>query len=492
MEFRLKKTAVTLLAATVCAGAYAQTLLSLNDAILIAQKESYAAKSASLTYMSNYWSYRQYKANRLPSLNLSGTLFNYNRSIVEVRNSETGRVSYVDNNSIYNNASVYISQNLPWADGKLELHSTLSRLDQFDYDSKTYNSMPMLLSYSQPLRRYSSMMWDKKIKPLQFEQAKRSYLETMQAITINVTTLYFNALSAQSDVEQSRAKHKDLATLYAKTEKRLALGLVTKDELLQLELALLNAKMAISYNELALENHLFNLFSYLRITDYKGVQLVQPGSLPDIVMNVDDVISKAYSNSSHPVQQRIALLNAEQNLAATKATNGLQVTLQAQVGLTQTAGNLDAVYRNLKDNEVVYLTFSLPIYDWGLGRGRTRMAKAQLELARTQAGQSDLEFVQDIRTKVIGFNSQAEQCRISKRALEIAEETYLMAYKRYENGAMTVTDFNTANNELESARSQYLSQLYTYWYNYYSIQRLTLFDYIRNTELNCDFDKMIN
>jgi outer membrane protein TolC len=89
------------------------------------------------------------------------------------------------------------------------------------------------------------------------------------------------------------------------------------------------------------------------------------------------------------------------------------------------------------------------------------------------------------------FNNQAEQCKISRRALEIAEETYLMAYKRYENGAMTVTDFNVANNELESAQAQYLSQLNTFWSYYYTIQRLTLYDYIRNEKLDCDFDKLV-
>lgn len=470
---------------------HAQKLLSLDDAIAIAKQESYAAKSAKLSFMSNYWSYRQYKATWLPSLNLSGTLMNYDRSIVEARDYETGRVSYVDNNSLYNYARVSINQNLPWADGTLSLRSDLSRFDQFDYDQVTYNSTPLLLYYNQPLRRYSSMRWNKRTQPLQFERAKRNYLETMQSITLNVTAYYFNALAAQSNLKQSLAKHKDLSTLYAKTSKKLELGLVTKGELLQLELSMLNAEMSISYNRLALENNLFNLFSYLHISDYKEIELVAPTALPQITMGVNDVINRAYNNSTHSISQRLNLLNAEQNLAYTKATNGLQVSLQAQIGLTQSADGLQAAYRGLKDNEVIGITFSLPIYDWGLGRGKSRMAKAQLELARTQAEQENLDFEQEIRTTVMYFNNQAEQCKISRRALEIAEETYLMAYKRYENGAMTVTDFNVANNELESAQAQYISQLNTFWSYYYTIQRLTLYDYIRNENIDCDFDKLV-
>ena len=246
----------------------AQRLLSLNEAIEIAKRDSYASKAATLSFMSGYWSYRQYKATWLPSLGLSGTLMNYDRSIVEARDYETGRVSYVDNNSLYNYVRLSVNQNLPWADGTLSLRSDLSRFDQFDYDQITYNSTPLLLYYNQPLRRYSSMRWNKRIQPLQFERAKRSFLETMQSITINVTAHYFSALSAQSNLKLSLAKHKDLSTLYAKTSKKMELGLVTKGELLQLELAMLNAEMSISYNRLTLENRLFALFSYLHISDY--------------------------------------------------------------------------------------------------------------------------------------------------------------------------------------------------------------------------------
>ena len=66
-----------------------------------------------------------------------------------------------------------------------------------------------------------------------------------------------------------------------------------------------------------------------------------------------------------------------------------------------------------------------------------------------------------------------------------------MAYKRYEKGAMSVTDFNTANNELESAQAQYLSQLNTYWSYYYTIQRMTLYDYVNNENIECDFDELV-
>lgn len=469
----------------------AQILLSLNKAIELGKRNSYSAKMADFTYMNSYWSYRKYKAAQLPSLTLGGSFMNYNRSIVDVRNYETGHVSYVDNNSLYNELELSVNQNLPWADGTLSLRSDISRLDQFDYNQRTYNSMPLLLYYNQPLRSFSNMKWRKKIEPLQHEQAKRKYLESMQDIAINVTSLFFQALSAQSELERNKAKFKDLTILYQKTEKKLSLGLVKRNDLLQLELSMLNAQMSISYGELSLENALFNLFSYLHIDDYKHIKLITPATLPDIFISTDDVTERARNNSSYPVEQHINILTAERNLAQTKANTGLQVSLQAQIGLTQTANRFGSAYKRLKDNEIVGITFSMPIFDWGEARGSIRMAKAQLELERTRVQLNEMEFVQDIRTKVMNFNSQQEQCKISKRALEIAEETYRTAYKLYENGTSAITELNTANSDLENAQTQYLLQLNTYWSCYFSIQRLTLYDYINERKIDCDFDNII-
>lgn len=471
--------------------AKAQRMITLSNAIDIAKKESYAAKMANFSYMSSYWSYRSYKAGWLPSLNLNGNLMNYNRSIVETRDYETGKVAYVDNNSLYNYMNLSIDQALPWADGTLSLQSNLSYLDQLDYDIQTFNSTLFALRYNQPLRLYSSRKWLKKTAPVEYENAKRRYLESMQDITINVTSLYFAALSAQSDYKQSEAKYKDLQDLYIKTEKKHKLGTATKSELLQLELSLLNAKMNTSRYQLTLDNSLFNLFSYLHINDYSEIELVTPSNILDILMAVDDVVEKAYKNSSHSTSQRLTLLGAEQNLASTKANTGIQVNLQAQVGLTKSANGIKDAYRNMLDNEVVGVTFSLPVFDWGIGKGKVRMAKAQLELTRTQLEQNNVDFTQNIRNKVMQFNNQAEQCRISTRALEIAEESYLITYKRFENGTASVTDLNTATNELESAQVQFINQLRTYWYDYYTIQKMTLYDYIRGSELDCDYDEII-
>ena len=60
--------------------------VTLGNAIQIAQENSLDAKSAHFSFLASYWTYRSFKAELLPSVNLSGGLMNYNRSLVEARN----------------------------------------------------------------------------------------------------------------------------------------------------------------------------------------------------------------------------------------------------------------------------------------------------------------------------------------------------------------------------------------------------------------------
>lgn len=465
--------------------------LNLPHAIRIAQQNSYDATLARYSFLASYWTYRSFKAELLPSVNLNGGLMNFNHSIVEARNYEDGKVSYVGNNSMSNNLTLSVDQKIAATGGTVSLQSYLYRLDQFTYKEKTYNSQPMRISYTQPLRAFNALKWEKKTAPIEYEIAQKNYMTSMQDIAIRTTSLFFSVLSAQSDYKQSISTQSDREALYEMAQRRLALGTTTKSEVLQMELSLLNSRVSVSKNKLALDDAMYDLFSYLRVTDYSEAELVPPMAVPDIIVNSDLVLQKAISNSSHTQEQKLQMLEAEKTLAQAKANRGIQMTLSGQIGFTQTGNSFRSAYNNLRDNEIVGLTLSLPIFDWGVSRGRVKMAQAQLDVVKTKLEQSHMDYVEELRRKVMQFNSQPTLCRDAMRAQEIAEERYGITYKRFETGAVSVTDLNTAQQEMESARSQYISQLRTFWNDYYTLQKSTLYDWITGSEIIMNIDSLI-
>lgn len=465
--------------------------MSISDVIEAGQRHSLDAMIARMSFMSQYWSYRSFKAELLPSVNLNGDLFEFNHSMVEARNYETGELSLVKNNTLSNNLSLSVNQAVVPLGGTLSIQSYLYRLDQFSYDSKLYNSQPLRLSYSQPLRAFNSLRWRKKTEPLKYEKAKRSYLEAMENITVNAVNLFFSVLSAQSAYHQSIKTLQDRQQLYALSEKRFEIGTVTKNELLQLKLSLLNAEVEKNKLEIELKNKRFRLFSYIRLKDYGSIDLIAPVNIPDIEVNADEVVRRALENSQHELSQQLIILDAEKTLKQAKAAKGLQVSLHGEIGFNRTSDNFRNAYRNLESSEIVGLTFSLPIFDWGVSKGHVRMAQSDLETVKMQMEQAREKYIEDLQTIAMQFNMQADQCNYSEQANSIAEERYEITKKRFEAGSITVTDLNTAQQELENARAQYINQLQTFWDTYYQLRRSTLFDWINHSEITADFDSMI-
>lgn len=469
----------------------AQRSVTLGDAITIAQQNSYDAMLAKYSFISSYWAYKSFRAELLPSMTLTGGLMNFNHSRVEARNAETGKINYVDNNSLVNSLTLSLNQQVSSLGGTLSLQSYLYRLDQFDYKMTTYNTLPLRLSYTQPFRSYNELKWRKKTEPKEYERAKKVYLELMEDIAIRATSFYFQVISAQSSYNQNKTKYDDLQALYQISERRFRLGTINKSDLLQLELSMLNTKVEVNNSKIKLDDSLYDLFSYLRVNDYEQANLAAPSNVVDLVLNANDVLAKACLNSSHSIGQEISVLTAQQNLAKAKSARGIQVQMNAEVGFSRTADGFAAAYRKLQDNEIVGLTVSVPIFDWGVQKGKVMMAKSNLQLAKTRREQADNDFAQQVKRDVMQFSFQAEQCRTSLRAQEISRDRYEITKKRFEAGNISVTELNTALQELETAKSQYIGQLKNYWTYYYTLRRYTLYDWIGNRALTADFDSMV-
>ena len=175
-----------------------------------------------------------------------------------------------------------------------------------------------------------------------------------------------------------------------------------------------------------------------------------------------------------------------------KASKGLQANLNAQFGLTQQGSDLGTAYSNAMDQQIVSLGLRLPIMDWGLGKGRVKMAKSREEVIRAQVDQEMTEYKQNIFIKVIQFNNQVLQCNLSVRADSIAKERYDNTRERFLDGTIGVTELNNAQSEKDQASTRLISDLGNFWLYYFNIRKLSLYDFIKGTDISAEFDKMID
>ena len=64
--------------------------------------------------------------------------------------------------------------------------------------------------------------------------------------------------------------------------------------------------------------------------------------MPEIEMNAEQVLDKAWTGSSHSIEQQLNLLESQRALAEAKANRGLQVEFRGRLGLSQSANELPA------------------------------------------------------------------------------------------------------------------------------------------------------
>ena len=58
-------------------------------------------------------------------------------------------------------------------------------------------------------------------------------------------------------------------------------------------------------------------------------------------------------------------------------------------------------------------------------------------------------------------------------------------------GKISTLDLNDAQNSKDAARQTHIKELYYYWYYFYQLRSLTLWDFERNTELEADFEAVV-
>ena len=468
--------------------------LTLEDAIEIATSSSLDAFRNENMYLASYWEFRYFKAERLPSLWLRATPVDYNRSMQKVYNYDENRDEYKLRENIDSEVSLLLNQNVGLTGGQIFARSELNLTQKLgDNELSSYSSTPFSIGYSQNINGYNRLKWTAKIEPLKFEKAKKDFIQSKEELAIKANSLFFNLVDAQIEVNIAETNVFNTDTLYKIGKGRFQVGTVTQDELLNLELDFMNAKLALTRANLEVERARAELNSFLGFDKNTKIQCLIPTDLPpDFEVNPSLAVEKALNNNPEILDQRQRMLEQDRRVNLAKSENGVSGDLFALYGLNQNATSLGEVYNDPLDRQRFMLGLDIPILDWGRRKGQLAMAKSNREVIRISINQEKIDFEQNVVMNVMEFNLQADQVLNTAKADTIAKMGYDVTQQRFLIGKVDVTRLNISRNMQEQARRAYIRSLRSYWNYYFNIRRLTLYDFIRNISLSEDFDRIVN
>lgn len=464
--------------------------ITLTEAIALARTQSVDAAVALNELKTAYWEYRTFRADLLPEVNLTGTLPNYRKSYSTYQNSD-GSYSFVRNNTLGLSGQLSIDQNLWFTGGKLSLTSSLDYLKQLGSDgNKQFMSVPLSLELTQPIFGVNSLKWNRRIEPVRYAEAKASFISATEEVTMKTITYFFQLLLAKEGLATARQNKTNADRLYEVAIAKRKMGQISENDLLQLKLNALQGKADVTEAESTLNARMFQLRSFLGVSEQEILNPVLPSSVPDVNIEYNHVLNKALERNSFAQNIRRRQLEADYAVASARG-NLRSIDLFASVGYTGQNHEFSSAYKDLLDNQIVQVGVKIPILDWGKRRGKVRVAKSNREVVLSRIRQEQMDFNQDIFLLVANFNNQAQQLDIAEEADVIAEKRYRTSVETFMIGRISTLDLNDAQNSKDEARQKHISELYYYWYYFYQLRSLTLWDFERNTELEADFEDVV-
>ena len=464
-------------------------VLTLDKAVEIARKQSPNALVARHSFRSQYWNYCYYKANYKPGLSFSSTpVFNHSINAITLPD---GTSQYVQQNQLVTDAQLSLTQNIAFTGGTLSLRTNIQRLDNLENKVSSYRTNPLMIEYSQTLFGYNRLKWDRKIEPIRFEEAKKNYVETMEMVSITATSRFFNLARAQTNLKIAMFNFAQADTLYTFAQGRYDIGTITENEMLQLEIKMLTEEVNMLNAQAEMDESMQSLSAYLGISEAVHIVVEVEDEVPKFLIDINEAMQLALANNSDMLYMTRRKLQSESSVAQAKAQAGFKADIFAQFGLTQTSRELSSAYKEPLNHQSVRLGLRLPILDWGYGKGQVRLAESMRDMVNIQVEQDMNNFEQNIQKVVKQFNLQAGKVAIAAKTDRAAERRNEVARSLYFRGQSTILDLNASIVERDSSKRNYISALSTYWYYYYLLRNLTLYDFEKGIALTEDYESLI-
>jgi len=464
-------------------------ILTLEKAVEIARQQSPDAWYARHSFRSQYWNYCYYKANYRPSLTLTSNP-NFNHSINPIT-LEDGTSQYRQQNQTMADATLSLTQNIAFTGGTIALQTAVQRLDMLHNNTNSYRTNPVSIEYRQSLVGYNAYKWERKIEPIRFEEAKKSYVETLELVSANTIDLFFKLARAQTNLEIARFNYIQADTLYTFAQGRYDIGTITENEILRLELNRLTEESNRMNAQIEVDDYMQALRAYIGISDALPIVVSIDNEVPRFTVDAGLALELALANHPQMDAIRRRKLESERNVAYAKASTGLRADIYAQLGLTQTNEDLKMAYRNPLNQQYVQLGIRLPLLDWGRGKGQVRVAQSQHDMVFNREAQNESNFEQNVLKAVKQFNLQAGKVEIAAKTDHIAERSNEVVRRLYLLGRSTILDLNSSIVEKDAAKRGRINSLYNYWFLYYTLRSLTLYDFEKGIALTEDYEMLI-
>lgn len=255
------------------------------------------------------------------------------------------------------------------------------------------------------------------------------------------------------------------------------MGKIAENDLLQSELAFLNAKTQYDNAFIEYDRAQQMFRNAIGVKDNRPIHVRPSETVPQIVVDPDDALAYAQQYRSDVLEFQAQRLTAERNVRQTESNHSLSMSVFANIGLNQKANTFGDAYINLLDQREFSVQLQVPLYGFGTGSHAVEAAEAELLRTETSIANQQFSFTQDVLYQVRRFRQLQMQVQISGKADTVAQRRFDVARERFTIGKIDVPNLFLAQSEKDAAYRARIQTLSDFWMTYYRLRRLTLYDF---------------
>jgi len=465
---------------------YSQNIqqLTLNECISIAQKKSPSAKIAQNNKKNKKLYYDAFNAGLLPQINLSGNIPGLSRTISQIRQPD-GTYQFKPISQLNSSGGLLVNQTFAATGTQISLFSGLTKFDQLENNEfSQWGATPFQIAITQPIFQFNSLYWDNEIEELKFNKSNSEFVEEMENIAKEATQKFFDIYIAQMNVKNAEFNVATNDTLFTLSKGRFNVGKIAENDLLQSELALLNANNELENARLEFNKAIEELKMFLALDNSSKFDIIPPLNFSKIDIPIETAVSEAVKNRPTLVDLNIKKLEAERNLNSVERKYGFNATISAGFGYNQSAELFGDAYKNLFEQQDVNLNIQIPLFLWGKSSSEIEAAMNTQQNIEKMNEQEKKKFEIDVRYQVSKFKLLQDQVELSQKADTIATRRFDVAKNRYIIGRIELYELFIAQNEKDNAFRSYIQTLKNYWISYYEMRKLTLYDFEKKEIIN--------
>jgi len=286
--------------------------------------------------------------------------------------------------------------------------------------------------------------------------------ELREGIIYGISMQYWTIVYMEENMEVLQKSKANLGKTRGAVAAMVGQGIAKKSDLNTMDINLASLSTQIDNLE-------------VQIQTQKDALLQIMGRSPGEAIDLTDRLSVDFRNSENisgdPLHSSITLKRMEQQLKLSELNIDLtsekiypNLVAFASYG-TQAAGEKNPLFDSpkdkFKDNGTVGVSLTIPIFD-GLSnsadRSYARIQKRQLEIDMEKQRLSLQATYETAKSTLLKAQSLVERNRENAK---LSEENYLMKELEYKEQVATITDLLTADNNMQTARSNLINALYT-------------------------------